>query len=722
MKFQSYFILLILSLSQLVVSSKHPAKSHNRNHKWYYIYRACMEGTNDYKWESSIKAKLTKQCQYQPILGSILICIANEMGDSTKNFQKSLNALGERCNPRAKTNYSVDDLNKIYHNATQYVIDPKTIQGNVTKIKFSQPVNIVKADIEDALRFYKANFANTGNASLYSGIMWAYFVGIFILMGVANFIKRLGYQHNFNHKVIKWYRSNISIPALFNAKHTDPFQFCKIFAGLVPTRVETLIVIGFLGLNALFLGGFHDFGSHLHFKSTEEVRNVQLMEFVADRTGLLSFGLIPLLIIFAGRNNILTTLTGIPYSTFIVFHKWVARFMWIHALIHSACWTAYAVYYKAMAEDSAETYWTWGIVATILGGLILVQAFHIFRNMAYETFLFIHIVLAILFIVGCWWHCYTLGWLEWIYVSWAVWIFDRVLRVVKMCMFGFRNAQIELIADDTFKITVKHGKWFAPYPGSFGYVYFITPTMFWQSHPFTLIDSVLNKDETTIYVKTKAGITKRLNKQLAKIPGNKKTIRISIEGPYGHRAPIEKYDTALLLAGGNGIPGPYYHAIDLSKRESSTKQQIKLTWIIRNPDALQWFHKELELLAHTNVQTDIYITAQDQNKEKLEVNVEEKKDTSSDEEGKASNSDTTSDKAPSTSEVISSLSNHINFHYGRPNLEEIIVKEFTDEKGPSVAVMSCGPPKMVDAIRNLVAKHLQESKGRVDLYEELQVW
>lgn len=80
-----------------------------------------------------------------------------------------------------------------------------------------------------------------------------------------------------------------------------------------------------------------------------------------------------------------------------------------------------------------------------------------------------------------------------------------------------------------------------------------------------------------------------------------------------------------MLAGGNGIPGPYYHAIDLSKRESSTKQQIKLTWIIRNPDALQWFHKELEVLAHTNVQTDIYITAQDQTKEKLEVNVEEKK-------------------------------------------------------------------------------------------------
>lgn len=682
-----------------------------------------MEGTNDYKWESSIKAKLTKQCQYQPILGSILICIANEMGDSTKNFQKSLNALGERCNPRAKTNYSVDDLNKIYHNATQYVIDPKTIQGNVTKIKFSQPVNIVKADIEDALRFYKANFANTGNASLYSGIMWAYFVGIFILMGVANFIKRLGYQHNFNHKVIKWYRSNISIPALFNAKHTDPFQFCKIFAGLVPTRVETLIVIGFLGLNALFLGGFHDFGSHL------QSRKIQVMRMVADRAGVLAFGIIPLIVLFAGRNNILTSLTGLPLESFIVFHKYVARMMWIHALIHSACYTAYAVHTNSVSAYFHKRYFVWGVGATIFGGFILLQAFHVFRSRAYETFLVIHIVLAILFIVACFWHCYDIGYLEWIYASWALWIFDRLLRVVRMVNFGFRNADVELIADDTFKVSVIHNTRLKPFPGAFAYVYFLTPSTFWQSHPFTIIDSALNENEITIYIKTKTGVTKRINKLLEK-SDNKRTLRVCVEGPYGHRAPMEKYDTALLLAGGNGIPGPYYHAIDLAKRDSATKQQIKLTWVVRNPESICWFYKELESLKQTTVQTDVYITGKIPTHVELANSLEKKSncsDTSSSQDLKDEKNESfktyevESDKTDSSA-IISKLSTHINFHYGRPNLEKVMEYEFIGQGKQDVGVMTCGPPKMVDNVRRLVADYIPKSEGRVDLFEELQTW
>lgn len=713
MNLKSSSLLFLLVLAQYVLAG--PEKTEVLGYKWKYMVFTCKAATDSYTFGTNLTAYYTSLCGYEPLTGTVVNCMANELGPDSKNFQKSLKRLGNTCTLYGGNPYTGDELESLYKNATKYLIDLDSVTTNLTTTTFYQPINITHEMVEDSLTYYENFYFNFDKASMLAGIMYLYFVLVFIIIGSANFIKRLGYHKNFNNKYINWYRANISIPALFNGKHTEAPTALKIFSTLIPTRVESIVIFFFICLNILLTT------VHYSFKSTQEPRAVQLMEFVADRTGLLSFGLIPLLIIFAGRNNILTTLTGIPYSTFIVFHKWVARFMWIHALIHSAAWTAYAVYYDYMSSYVADTYWRWGIVATILGGLILFQAFHVFRNMAYETFLFIHIVLAILFIVGCWWHCYTLGWLEWVYVSWAVWIFDRFLRIVKMCMFGFRNAQIELISENTFKITVKHGKWFAPYPGSFGYVYFIKPTMFWQSHPFTLIDSVLNKDETFIYVKTKEGITKRLNKELAKVPGNKKTIRISVEGPYGHRAPVEKYDTALLLAGGNGIPGPYYHALDLSRRQASTKQQIKLQWVIRNPNSLQWFRDELKVLANTNVQTDIYITAP-QTKEQAEILIEEKKDsTSSDEEAKAVSSDTSA-KDATTTEIINSLSSHINFHYGRPNLEEIILNEFIAENGPTVAVMSCGPPKMVDTIRALVAKNLQKSKGRVDLFEELQVW
>ncbi|CCH41320.1 Ferric reductase transmembrane component [Wickerhamomyces ciferrii] len=702
------YLLFLFAFLATGVQGESPAKTEKLGLKWKWMVFACDTALSQYTFGTNITKYYPLLCGYAPFTGSIVNCMANNLGDAA--FDKAITRFQSTCANYGNHNYTVPELKELYENATEYAINLDQFTGNVSETVFYQPINITRDDVQNSLTYYEYLYFNYDEGSLLAGMMYVFFIIVFIVFGVANFITRLGFQRSFNNKFINWYRANVSIPALFNGKHTEAPTLWKIFSTLVPTRSESIVVFLFICLNILLAT------VHYSFRSKQEPTSLQIVEFMADRTGLLSFGLIPLLIIFAGRNNILSSLTGIPYTSMIVYHKWVARFMWIHAMLHSVGWTSYGVQNNALAYYYQDGYWRWGVFATVIGAAILFQAFHVFRNMAYETFVFIHIVFAVVFIVGCWYHCLSLGWLEWIYVSWAVWIFDRLLRVVRMCAFGFRNAEVELIADDTFKISVKHGRWFMPFPGSFGYVYFITPTMFWQSHPFTIVDSVTEADVTTCYIKTKGGITKRLNKQLSILPGNKKTIRISIEGPYGHRAPMEKYDTALLLAGGNGIPGPFYHAIDLSKRESSTKQQIKLNWVIRNPEALLWFADELKVLAHTNVETNIYITGHaDLDK------IEEKKEVASDDLDVKKETESDESKPATSDELISSLP-HITFHHGRPNLEEIILQNFTDESGPSVAVMSCGPPKMVDTIRALTAKHLQKSKGRVDLFEELQVW
>jgi len=729
----SYFCLILFTLSQFVNAARKPDVTHKRNIKSNYVSSVCSNVASDYEFGSHIKSSRTKQCSYEPMLGTILICMANEMGPKTKGFQKSLKSMISTCE-RAKKNFTIDDLNKIYQNATNYVLDLNKSEQSIKQLQnvtYYQPIIMAGHDVKDWMRYYKSNYFNLDNASVFAGIMWCYFFGIFILIGVSNFAKRLGYHRRINNKFTKWFRSNISMPGLFNGKHTDPPQFLKLFAGLIPTRLESIIVVGFLGLNALFLGFHHDFGSPVYSKKR------QVMRMVADRAGIMAFGLIPLLILFAGRNNIITSLTGIPFTSFIVFHKYVARMMWIHALIHSAGYLAYGVYADRMAHYLHRWYYRWGIVATLCGLILLIQALHCFRTRAYETFLVLHIILAVMFIIGCWYHCRYLGWVEWIYASWALWIFDRILRVVRMWMFGFRNAEIELIADDTFKLSVLHDNWFKPFPGAFAYVYFITPTTFWQSHPFTIIDSALNENETTIYIKTKAGVTNRINKFLSK-SGNKLTVKICVEGPYGHRAPMEKYDTALLLAGGNGIPGPYYHAIDLAKRESCTKQEIKLLWVIRNPEAIAWFYKELKQLRNTPVQIDIYITGKTSPPKSLSSTVSnEIHDRCSEKEHSTSDNNSTEEPNEKKDQVqiyeescikydhdsmISKLSSHVNFHYGRPDFNALLENEMIQQGKRDVAIMTCGPPKMVDSVRNIVAKKLMNAEGRVDLFEELQTW
>ncbi|CCH41324.1 Ferric reductase transmembrane component [Wickerhamomyces ciferrii] len=730
MKFFRFIIACIL----LIQVSAKPAtkKPYGPPYKW--MQKACgvMIGPVKYDYEDpdlesedeDIASAATKKqlCTFEPMLGSMVLCMSDGLGGKNKAFNSSLELLAKSCKKPTKGKITLEYLLDVYQNATEYSVDPPITKKGIIdkkaikKITYFQPVKMPEYTMFETLRYYKNLYFNQDKGSIIGGMNYVFFLIVFLVYGVSNFIKRLGFQRRFNNKYINWYRSNIEIPALFNGKHTEAPSFLKVFSAIIPSRMESVVILLFVSFNIL-ISTFH-----YNFDYSPRTWAYMFTQLVSDRTGIIAFSMIPLLIIFAGRNNLLTSLTGIPFKAFIHYHKWVARLMWINAFIHSITYIYRSIMFNEISTYFLQIYIQWGTVGIVASFVILLQAYHFFRTMSYEVFLVTHIVLAIVFVIACFYHCYDIGYLEWIYVSWAIWGADRVQRIIRMCMFGFRDAEIEFISDDTFKVTVKHNKLFKPFPGSFAYIYFITPTMFWQSHPFTIIDEASNENECTAYIKAKAGITNRLKKHLGQVPGNKKTIKISIEGPYGHRAPAEKYDTALLLAGGNGIPGPYYYAVDLAKRASATRQQIKLLWTFRNPEALFWFQKELKFLAHLTVQTDIYITGEipkiessssDSDKEKKDV-------TTTGVSGDSS--DTDSSRPSSITDLIESLSGHINFHYGRPDVEKIIIENFTDESGPSVAVISCGPPKMVDNVRAFTAKHLQSAKGRIDLFEELQVW
>jgi ferric-chelate reductase len=675
--------------------------------------RMCMYACNDVVGEATFGYKATPDvtyayygsiCRYPPAIGSMTICAANFFGEYTKNFNKTLEEISHICRLYAGSNDTAEFFYEQYENATSNIISTEGL--NLTTYVFHAPFSVPKEDTQVYYHYLETVYYNWDMPSLYASFFYFYFIFVFVLLGIANYLKILGYHRRLTNKWINKYRKYISIPALFNKHHTDAPVFLKIFSTLVPTRVETIIIFFFVCLNVLLASVHYD------VITIYNDRVQQLNILVADRTGLLSFGLVPMLILFAGRNNILIRLTGLPYTSFIVFHKWVSRLMFLHALIHSCCWTAYAVAKGYLSYYVEDAYWVWGIVATTLAGLICFQAFHVFRTISYEIFLAIHIIFASMFIVSCWWHCYDLGYLEWIYASIALWCVDRILRVLRMVSFGFRDAKVEYISDETFKVTVQKGRFFDSFPGSFAYLYFFTPYGFWQSHPFTIIDSALQPNEITMYIKAKKGMTNYIKNKCIKA-GGRATIKVSVEGPYGHHAPTHKYDTALLLAGGNGIPGPYYHAMDLAKRDSSSKQQIKLLWSVREPEALCWFFEELKAFAYTSVQCDIYITGPLTKKHDSE---RDKQYSSSDAEA------VTSGNSLDYQTCIQELSSFITFHYQRPALEEIIVSEFTHEQRGPICVMSCGPPKMVDTIRKVFGSNLDKASHRVDLFEELQVW
>lgn len=65
----------------------------------------------------------------------------------------------------------------------------------------------------------------------------------------------------------------------------------------------------------------------------------QVLRYVSDRTGIISFANFPLIWLFGMRNNVAIWITGWDFGTFNKFHRWVARIATVQAVIHSVGYT-----------------------------------------------------------------------------------------------------------------------------------------------------------------------------------------------------------------------------------------------------------------------------------------------------------------------------------------------------------------------------------------------
>ncbi|EGV60376.1 hypothetical protein CANTEDRAFT_116427 [Yamadazyma tenuis ATCC 10573] len=475
----------------------------------------------------------------------------------------------------------------------------------------------------------------------------------------------------------------------------EPMKIKGVAIALIPTRLETAVTVGYLVVVIICAGcEIKYYPREMVFASKTQA----LARYIAVRTGILASFSAPLLILFAGRNNFLQWATGWNFATFIAYHRWVGRVVFTLVLVHAV---GYTITFKGRyAEEMAENYVIWGTIATVAGGLIMVQGLLVLRRRSYEIFLFLHIVLAALFIGGAWLHVDTLGYINWYYATTAIWCVDRVVRVIRLVLFGFPVSTVQLVAGETLKVITPKPSYWKSVPGGHAFIHFIRPSCFWQSHPFTFTEAVETNDKIVLYCKIKGGVTHGLYKHIASQPGQTVKMRVGIEGPYGEPTAAKYCDTAVFVAGGNGIPGIYSEAYDLARRDS--KQKVKLVWIVREYKSLDWFYEELQFLKGKNIETIVYVTrpinqAADSDQEKK----------------KTEDSDESSFKA---AEDLC----HVEFRHGRPDVEDFVKHEI-DESNGSIGFVTCGHPEMVDHLRYVVSHNLSEEK-RIEFYEQLQVW
>ncbi|GAB1310584.1 Ferric oxidoreductase domain-containing protein [Madurella fahalii] len=223
----------------------------------------------------------------------------------------------------------------------------------------------------------------------------------------------------------------------------------------------------------------------------------EIMAWVMYRTGTIGFALLPLLILFSTRNNVLLWLSNWSHSSYLLLHRWVARIFGIQVILHSIL--ALVLYRDTGAYPAEEKleYWIWGSVATVAVSIMLVGSGLYVRRRSYEIFLISHILLAVFVVAGCWYHVELrfermFGYEMWLYAACAVWFFDRSARLLRVLKAGVRRATVTEVGDDIIRVDIEGVRWGST-PGHHAYVYFPTlnPLRPWENHPFSLLSSAM---------------------------------------------------------------------------------------------------------------------------------------------------------------------------------------------------------------------------------------
>ena len=651
-------------------------------------------------------------CANKNALATYAGCLAFD----NRNTTTAVNYMMNYCEENGNVTVEKDWYEKSYQYFLSNAKTEKEIPNFNKTIPIDVPFKLDEAEMKLYERAYKQFLGNYDDSLYYGAGILGYWLLIMCIGAIVNWGKVMfpGLTKKLTSKPINLWRQYVSMPATFRKKKAEELRIFKFFDSLIPSRFESIVIFLFYivvlmihAMNMHYVDGDPVFENN---KYNSQARNV------ADRTGITGTIMMPLVFLFSSRNNFLQWLTGWNYSTFVTYHRHIARVMFILIALHSILFT---VLLRDDMSEFSETYMIWGVLATVSGGIILFQAMLFFRRRWYEIFLFIHILFAALYVAGTWIHVDELGYVWFVYPAVAVWCADRVVRIARLVIFGFPKARVSLLADDTIKVEIPKPSYWKTIPGGHAFIHFLKPTYFWQSHPFTFVESPADT-HIILYCKVKGGITHSLYQLLVRSPGQAITMRVGVEGPYGEPTPARYADTAVFIAGGNGIPGIYSEVMDMARRmPNETKNAMKLYWIIRDYKSLEWFNDELTLLGNTNIETTIYVTKPDLSNL---LTGDGSDDTSSKKESDSQDMNLESKESLQGVDLVKSRFSHITFKEGRPSIEDIVDLEIKESNG-SVAFVACGHPAMVDETRYFCSRNVDNpQKKRVDFYEQVQVW
>jgi NAD(P)H-flavin reductase len=333
----------------------------------------------------------------------------------------------------------------------------------------------------------------------------------------------------------------------------------------------------------------------------------------------------------------------------------------------------------------------------------------------------------------------------------AIWSFDRFLRLARVTYLGLiprfakgkkatatYDPSADIIRLDVTALlpnkTIK--------PGEYYYLYAACGIKSYQSHPFTLCSwqkptTTIESSQTspsptteedakkpqpttlstspspsnstpapktnhTLLIRPHTGFTASL-KAKARLSASPKDITVLLEGPYGPSLDLHPFTDVLFFVGGSGITAAISHLTCLlpSRRKETN---IHLIWAVPNAS-----------LVENVCENELAATIRDPHFSMTVYETRGAKTSSHDGlEGKQAVDGIGGPAAPAYTLL-----------QGRPDFVSAIRDARRDCVGRSLAVVSCGPPRLADACRKGVVEVLGDGEGKgtgVEFFNEAMAW
>ena len=371
------------------------------------------------------------------------------------------------------------------------------------------------------------------------------------------------------------------------------------------------------------------------------------------------------------------------------------------------------------------------------------------RRSHYETFLSLHISLSAIVILTMYYHVeiFTSGeWYIFIYPCLVVWLFDRFLRTLRILAFNLRFWGTKATATyDAHSNLVRmevpfKNSWIKPKAGTYYYIYVLDDILYaHQNHPFTLAyvssdtTTTLHSNTTSIsnprallrprarrsssiestesdtllfaplsstgfssslvfLIRPYDGFTSRLAK-CASRSQSPTSLRVLVEGPYGHTLPLYTFPNILFIVGGTGIAVLLSHITTILSQNSNVTE-LRIVWAVREYAFLTSLIQEFGgLLDDERIIFEAYITQDVDDKDE------------GDEDGER-------DKAL----------RRVKIEAGRPDVVSSVEQAAQDAGQDRLAVVACGPGRMADEARRTSVKMLGRGYHGVEYFEESFKW